>query len=160
NLHFTRLFPLADSLEMTPDTLRALSVRYQWSLERLVVLSDSLGVPVDSVGPVMLRERFNPLAGATGARVTDFIYNSTYSINQTNAGWNNSGDFSYRVGSVYLENHTSIQMDRFRATNGTSLQDTRASVTEVGWRFSPDFSLGGRADLNRYDSTTPGVGTS
>src|SRR5262245_58983460 len=61
-LQFPRLFELSDSLEMLPDTLRALSVRYQWSLERLLVLADSLGVPVDSVGPVLLRERFNPLA--------------------------------------------------------------------------------------------------
>jgi hypothetical protein len=162
SLHFTRLFPLADSLEMTPDTLRALSVRYQWSLERLLVLSDSLGVPVDSVGPVLMRERFNPLAGggAGAGRATDFVYNSSYSINQTNTGWRNSGDFSLRAGSIFLQNSTSIQMDRFRATNGTSLQDTRGSVTEVGWRFSPDFSLGGRADLQRYDSNTPGVGTS
>jgi hypothetical protein len=161
NLHFARLFPLADSLEMTPDTLRALSIRYQWSLERLVVMADSLGVPVDSVGPMMLRERFNPLAGGVStARVTDFVYNSSYSINQTNTGWRNSGDFSFHAGSAFVQNSTSIQMDRFRATNGTSLQDTRGSVTEVGWRFSPDFSLGGRADLQRYDSTTPGVGTS
>lgn len=162
NLHFTRLFPLADSLEMTPDTLRALSIRYQWSLERLVVMADSLGVPVDSVGPMMLRERFNPLAGTgvSGMRVTDFVYNSSYSINQTNTGWRNSGDFSFHAGSAFVQNSTSIQMDRFRATNGTSLQDTRGSVTEVGWRFSPDFSLGGRADLQRYDSNQPGVGTS
>src|SRR5262249_44610858 len=70
-----------------------------------------------------------------------------------------SGDFSYNAGATFVQNSTSIQLDRFRATNGTSLQDTRGSVTEVGWRFSPDFSLGGRADLQRYDSTTPGVGT-
>src|SRR5437867_396427 len=56
-LHFPRLFPLSDSLQVLPDTLRALSIRYLWSLERLVQLADSLGVPVDSVGPVMVRER-------------------------------------------------------------------------------------------------------
>ena len=151
DLHFTRLFPLADSLQMLPDTLRALSVRYQWSLERLVVLADSLGVPVDSVGPVMQRERFNPLA-ASGQRGTDFVYNSSYTIGQTNSTWSNSGDYGFHAGSVFIQNSTSIQMDRIRQGNGTSLRQTRASATEVGWRFSPDFSLGGRVNLERFDS--------
>ena len=50
DLRFDRLFPLADSLRILPDTLRALSVRYQLSLEHLVSLADSMRVPVDSVG--------------------------------------------------------------------------------------------------------------
>lgn len=151
NLHFTRLFPLADSLEVTPDTLRAISVRYRWSLERLVVLADSLGMPVDSVGPVMTRERFNPLA-ASGPSATQFTYNSSYSTGQTTSGWRNSGDFSYRNGGAFVQNSTSIQMDRYGASNGTSLHQNRDSATELGWRFSPDFSLGSRISLARYDS--------
>src|SRR5262245_43890615 len=61
-LHFDTLFPTADSLHLTPDTLRALSIRYRYSIARLVLMADSLGVPVDSVGPIMQRESFNPLA--------------------------------------------------------------------------------------------------
>jgi hypothetical protein len=154
NLTFPRLFPLADSLEMTPDTLRALSIRYVWSLERLVFLADSLGVPVDSVGPVIQRERFNPLA-ATGARRTDFSYNSSYSVGQTQSAWRNTADYGFRAGPVFVQNSTTVQMDRYRAGSGTSLRQTRASATELGWRFSPDFSLGGRVNLERYDTRDP-----
>ena len=32
-LSFEGLFPLADSLKISPDTLRALSIRYRYSLE-------------------------------------------------------------------------------------------------------------------------------
>lgn len=151
NLSFTRLFPLADSLQLPPDTLRALSVRYQWSLERLVLLADSLGVPVDSVGPILMRERFNPLTAAS-ARSTEFIYNSSYTVGQTNSAWRNTGDYTFRYGGMFLQNSTSIQMDEYRAGNATSLRQTRASATELGWRFSPDFSLGGRVNLERFDT--------
>ena len=65
-LHFDLLFPLADSLQVTPDTLRALSVRYRFSLYRIVQLADSMRVPVDSLGATLERERFNPLASAGG----------------------------------------------------------------------------------------------
>src|SRR5512143_4074255 len=52
---FERLFPLADSLRMDPADLRSLAVRYQLTLARLLKLSDSLGVIIDSVGPIMER---------------------------------------------------------------------------------------------------------
>src|SRR6476661_2287242 len=78
-LHFTRLFPLADSLGMLPDTLRALSIRYRFTLDRLVTVADSLAIPVDSVGAVLERERYNPLA-ASGNQVTDFNYTSSYNV--------------------------------------------------------------------------------
>src|SRR5512138_103791 len=61
-LHFDGIFPMADSLGLRPDTLRALMIRYRYPLLRLVHLADSLGVPVDSVGTMVDRERFNPLA--------------------------------------------------------------------------------------------------
>lgn len=154
DLRFPRLFPLADSLELPPDTLRALSIRYLWSLERLVHLADSLDVPVDSVGPVMARERFNPLA-AGGARAADFSYNSSYTIGQTQSAWRNTADYGFRAGPVFVQNSTSVQMDRYRAGSGTSLRQARSSSTELGWRFSPNFSLGGRVNLDRFDSRDP-----
>ena len=138
DLRFPRLFPLADSLEVPPDTLRALSVRYLWSLERLVQLADSLGVPVDSVGPILVRERFNPLGAGSGRR-TDFSYNSSYSIGQTQSAWRNTTDYGFHAGPVFLQNSTSVQMDRYRAGSGTSLRQTRSSATELGWKFSQDF---------------------
>jgi len=154
DLHFPRLFPLADSLEILPDTLRALSIRYLWSLERLVHLSDSLGVPVDSVGPVLARERFNPLAARSGPK-TDFTYNSSYNVGQTQSAWRNTADYGFRTGPLFVQNSTTVQMDRYRAGSGTSLRQTRSSATEVGWRFSRDFSVGGRLNLERFDSRDP-----
>jgi hypothetical protein len=154
DLSFPQLFPLADSLQVTPDSLRAFSVRYRLSLDRLVHLADSLGVPVDSVGPVLVRERFNPLAAGTGRRST-FAYNSSYSVGQTQSAWRNAADYSFGVGSAFVQNSTTVQMDRYRAGAGTRLQQTRSSATELGWRFSPDFSLGGRVNMEWYDSRDP-----
>jgi len=155
-LHFTGLFPLSDSLQVPPDTLRALSIRYLWSLQRLVHLADSLGVPVDSVGPVMDRERFNPLAAATGTH-NDFAYNSTYSIGQTQSAWRNATDYGFTAGSVFVRNSTTIELDRYHAGNGTSLRQTRSSATELGWRFGQQLSVGSRVNLERFDSRDPSV---
>ena len=47
-----------------------------------------------------------------------------------------------------MQNNTNIQMSRYDA--GTRLFQTRSSVTEAGWRFSPDLSVGGRAGLDRF----------
>ena len=155
NLHFDRLFPVADSLNLTPDTLRALSVRYRWSLDRLVWLADSLRMPVDSVGVYLARERFNPLAG-TGHRLTTFRYNSGYNVQQTSNSWSNTGDYNLIMGSLFLQNTTTIQLDRYKAGTQTSLRQSRSSGTEGGWKFSPDFSLGARANLDRFNSHDPG----
>ena len=159
-LHFDRLFPVADSLSLTPDTLRALSVRHRWSLERLVWLADSLRMPVDSVGVYLDRERFNPLS-STIRRLSTFRYNSGYTIQQTSTSWSNSGDYNLVLGSLFLQNTTTIQTDRQtdRSTAGTqtSLRQTRSSGTEGGWRLSPNLSLGGRANLDRYDSFSSGA---
>ena len=81
-LKFARLFPIADSLRILPDSLRALSVRYRFTLDHLVRLADSLGVPVDSVGPYLERERFNALSAA-GKNSSSFRYNSSYSVAQS-----------------------------------------------------------------------------
>ena len=155
NLRFDRLFPVADSLSLTPDTLRALSVRYRWSLERLVWLADSLHMPVDSVGVYLDRERFNPLA-STIHRLTTLRYNSGYTVQQTSSSWTNSGDYKLVMGSLFLQNTTNVQMDRYTAGTQTSLRQTRSSGTEGGWRFSPNFSLGARANLDRFNSSDPG----
>jgi hypothetical protein len=155
NLRFDRLFPVADSLSLTPDTLRALSVRYRWSLERLVWLADSLRMPVDSVGVYLERERHNPLA-STARRLTTFSYSSRYSVQKTSSTWSNTGDYRLVLGSLFLQNTTTIQMDRYIAGAQTSLRQTRSSATEGGWRFSPNFSLGARANLDRFNSRDPG----
>jgi hypothetical protein len=155
-LRFDRLFPLADSLQVTADTLRALAVRYHWSLERIVQLADSLGVPVDSVGPVLERERFNPLAQAGGESRRDFAYNTTYTVGQTQSAWHNGANYGFTAGPVFIRNNTTIQMDRYRAGGRTSLRQSRNSATELGWKFSPDLSLGGRAVVDRFDSRDPG----
>jgi hypothetical protein len=154
-LRFDRLFPVADSLSLTPDTLRALSVRYRWSLEHLVQLADSLRMPVDSVGVYLERERSNPLA-STGSRLTTFRYSSGYTVQQTSNTWSNTGDYKLVLGSLFLQNTTTIQIDRYTAGTQTSLRQSRSSGTEGGWRFSPDFSLGARANLDRFNSRDPG----
>jgi hypothetical protein len=154
-LSFDGLFPLADSLGTTPDTLRALSIRYRYPLPRLVSLADSLGVPVDSVGPILFRERFNPLAA--GARnQTDFAYNSTYSVNQANSSWFNAVDFNMVSGRFFVRNNTSVASERYRAGGQTSGRVGRNSVTELGWRSSPYLSFGGRANLDGFASGVRG----
>jgi hypothetical protein len=154
-LRFDRLFPVADSLGLTPDTLRALSVRYRWTLERLVWLSDSLRMPVDSVGVHLDRERSNPLA-STAPQLTTFRYNSGYNVQQTSNSWSNTGDYRLVRGSLFLQNTTTIQIDRYTAGTQTSLRQSSSSGTEGGWRFSPDFSLGARVNLDRFNSSDPG----
>jgi hypothetical protein len=153
-LRFARLFPLSDSLQVLPDTLRALSIRYLWSLERLVHLADSLGVAVDSVGPALERERFNPLASSAGTR-KDFTYNSGYSVGQTQSAWRNAVDYGLQTGPIFLRNSTTVEMARYRVGTRTSLRQARSSATELGWRFSSNLSLGGRVNLERLDTRDP-----
>ena len=155
-LSFEGLFPLADSLKISPDTLRALSIRYRYSLAQMVRLSDSLGVEVDSVGPVMRRERFNPLA-AGRRRTNTFTYTSGYTIDQNATTWNNNVDYNFVSGPLFLRNNTSVLTNRYKAGVYTRVQQTRSSSTEAGWTFSRDFSLGGRAILDGYDNRTPGA---
>jgi hypothetical protein len=156
-LRFDGLFPIADSLGLRPDSLRAQSIRYRYTLPRLLKLSDSLGVPVDSVGVVMRRERFNPLAATAQRHSNDFAYNSTYSIGQSTTLWTNSADYNLVQGSIFLGNNTVVTTDRYRAGGFTTEKLTRFSRTEAGWRFSPNFSMGGRVELNRYESRALGA---
>jgi len=151
---FQRLFPLSDSLGMVPDTLRALSIRYLYTPTRLVQLADSLHVPVDSVGVVLERERFNPLS-RTGERVSKFNYNTTYDVQRTSNSWRNASDFSFGQGPVFIHNIATIQLDRYNSAGLLSRRQQRDSSTEGGWKLSRDFSIGGRADLSRFDSSDP-----
>ncbi|HEY2953815.1 MAG TPA: hypothetical protein VGK89_01055 [Candidatus Eisenbacteria bacterium] len=156
-LSFEGLFPLADSLGMTPDSLRALSIRYRYALGRLLTLADSLGVVVDSVGPVLRRERFNPLAAAGARNSRSFAYNSTYDIGRNSSTWVNGSDYSLVAGSIIVNSNTSIQIDRRRAGGITNLDQTQALATRADWKFSNNFSLGGSANLDRTDNRTRGA---
>ncbi len=154
NLHFDRLFPLADSLGLTPDTLRALSVRYRHTLDRMVWLADSLKMPVDSVGVYLDRERYNPLA-ATTRRETDFKYGSTYQVQQASQTWTNNTDFNAVRGPLFLRNATNVELGRFNAGSRTTQRQNRVSNTELGWRLSQGLSVGARANLNRFNTIDP-----
>lgn len=154
DLHFDGLFELADSLEMLPDTLRALSIRYEFPLARLVFLADSMRVPVDSVGPVLERERFNPLS-AVAERTTSLRYGSRYDIGRQNRSWTNTSDYNLVRGGFFTRNVTSVSQTRTRQVGGTAEYVARTSNTEVGWRLSPNLSVGGRVNLRRTDNVNP-----
>lgn len=152
DLKFDGLFALADSLGMLPDTLRALSIRYDLAIGRLVFMADSLRVPVDSVGTVIDRERFNPLA-APLVQSNDFTYGSVYSIGRQNTSWTNSSDYNLVRGSIFVRNGTRVTITQTRQVGGTAEYRARTSNTEAGWRFSENFSVGGRVNLQRTDNS-------
>lgn len=155
NLTFERLFPLADSLQVPADSLRAWSIRYRYPLERLLALADSLAMPVDSVGPVLLRESFNPLA--SGERVVNnFTYNSTYSVAQSSNSWINGADVNIVRGPLFFRNNTNITLNNYGSGTRRSFQENRSSQNEAGWKFSPNLSVGGRANLDRFNNTSQG----
>ena len=151
-LSFPRLFTLADSLGVRPDSLRALSVRYRWTLERLVRLADSLEVPMPGLAAA-IRSQHLDQPGGRQRDLTRLNYTTTYNIQQTSTSWLNAADFSLVRGPWSLDNTTNIQQDR---TSADSRRETRSALTEAGWRLSPGFSFGGRANLERFDSYDPG----
>jgi hypothetical protein len=151
-LRFPRLFTLADSLGVLPDSLRALSVRYRWPLQRLVWLADSLEVPMASLGAAIRSQHLDQPLGRD-RRETTLRYNTTYNIQQTSTSWSNSAELSAVRGLWTLDNRTNVQQDRY---SSSSRRETRSAVTEAGWRFSPELSVGGRANLDRFDSYDPG----
>jgi len=163
-LHFDRLFETADSLgalygrPVLPDSLRAHVIRYRLPIPRLLTMSDSMHVDVDSVGIYIDRERFNPLAAAyaTGVGQTSFKYRSGYSIARTTTSWLNGADFLLQRGPMLIRNNTDISIDRTNATNGLSLRQTRTSASEATWRVSKNVSMGGVATLSGYDASDPG----
>jgi len=151
DLHFDGLFELADSLRITPDSLRAYAIRYDMPLSRLVFLADSLGTRVDSVGTVFTREQFNPLARRTD-RLTSFRYESTYTPARQSAAWGNSVTADLVRGPATLHNATVVRVDRI--IGGSTIGFTRSnnSSTEAGWRFSPNLAAGGRVNYTRTEN--------
>ncbi len=153
-LRFGGLFPLADSLRMDPASLRALSITYRWTLQRLVKMSDSLGIPIDSVGPYIERERFNPLANVT--RANSFTYTSTYSISQTTNTWGNVGDYSLTRGLFLIHNSTDVEMTTNTAGSVKSIQQNRTANTELNWKYSKNLSFGTTLGMNGSDNFSEG----
>ena len=164
-LHFDGLFPAADSLQMPPDTLRALLIRYRLvvpriSIVRMIQLADSLGQPVDSVGPVFTRERYNPLA-TRGAHqgVTEFQYTSGYDIQRTTTTWTNGSQYRLARGPTYLNNVTNIELQRFNSGGLITQRQNREATTEAGMTVNKSVSLGGRSYQLRFFSIDPGSPT-
>jgi hypothetical protein len=156
DLSFVGLFELADSLRVVPDTLRALSIRYRLPIDYLAYLAtDSLRVPVDSVGPILERERFNPLS-IRAERVTSFRYSTVYTINRQSTSWSNSSDYQLVRGPIVLRNVTTVRIDRIREGGQLSFHRAKSAGTEAGWKFSPDLSVGTRVNLTRNENFRPG----
>ncbi|HXS82537.1 MAG TPA: hypothetical protein VN896_07415, partial [Methylomirabilota bacterium] len=163
-LHFDHLFETADSLssayrrDLTPDSLRAHVIRYRLPIPRLLVMSDSMHVDVDSVGYYIDRERFNPLAATYVSQgQASFKYRSGYNIGRSTTSWLNGADFLLQRGPMLLRNGTEITIDRTNASNGLSLRQNRSSRSEATWRVSKNVSMGGVATLSGYDATDPGA---
>src|SRR5580765_8273746 len=155
-LTFENLFPLADSLGMAPQDLRALSVSYRLTLDRLLKLSDSLHVVVDSVGPVMLRERYNPLATTARRRGNSFTYRSTYDITRTDSRWDNTTDFFVPFGKVLISGNSGSLFHRAQAGGRTNLDQSRTLSTRAGWTFSKNLSATASMDLSSLNNGTRG----
>ncbi|MCC6349926.1 MAG: hypothetical protein IT347_10110 [Candidatus Eisenbacteria bacterium] len=156
-LVFAGIFPAADSLGLAPDTLRALMIRYRFPLARLLVLSDSLGVPVDSVGVVVDRERFNPLAGGRN-RLRDenvFRFTSGWTSTRTTSAWSNNSEYRVRRGPWYANNRTDVNLERYKSVAATTLRQTRDMTSEAGTRLSEQQSFGLWAHTMLYDSYDP-----
>jgi hypothetical protein len=151
DISFERLFPLADSLRVTPDSLRAFAIRYQMPLERLVFLADSLGMPVDSVGPVLAREQFNPLARRAEHQTT-FGYTTTYGVTRQSTSWGNNVSYDLVRGPVLLRNVTTVRIDRIPEGTRINFYRTKTANTEGGWKLGPDVALGTRINLQRTET--------
>lgn len=152
DLSFAQLFPLADSLRVRPDSLRSFSIRTRLPLPRLVAVADSLGMPVDSVGPVLEREQFNPLARQL-ERSTAFNYSSTYTVSRQSTSWGNSTTYDLVRGPLVFRNVTTVQIDRIDQAQQLSFHRTKTANTETGWKLSPDVAVGARVNLQRTENT-------
>ncbi|MEQ1834380.1 MAG: hypothetical protein ABL977_15130 [Candidatus Eisenbacteria bacterium] len=158
DLKFDRLFETADSLRVLPDSLRAQMIRFRLPMYRLVAMADSMGVPVDSVGAIILRESFNPLSMVVGAASrTTFKYTSGYQVGRTSSVWSNGADYTLVRGALFLRNGTNISMDRSTAGNRLSLRQERTSTSEANWRLNPGWSVGGRLAMSGFDNRSPGA---
>jgi len=152
-LTFERLFPLADSLRRAPEDLKLMSATWRWSLARLVKMADSLDVPIDSVGPRIDRERFNPLANV--ALQNSMTYTSIYAPSASGNSWGNTLDHNFRRGPITSTNNISVtqQQNGQGGRNGTNEQ--RSAHSNLSWRFSNQLSAGADALLGRIDDVTP-----
>lgn len=128
-------------------------------IPRFVYLADSLGMPVDSVGPVLWRERFNPLlAGSHRATRNDFRYLRQLRRVAHHHTWTNLSTYNALRGPY---SSTRPRTSSCSASSAGSIipHQTRTSTTELGSRFSKDVSLGGKATLYRFNSRDPGSPT-
>jgi len=147
DISFDRIFVLADSLRCTPDTLRALAIRYAFNLERLVFLADSMHVhDMDQLG-ARIEETRGLILATAGQQGVTFVYGSGYNTSQTQTNWSNTLDYTWVQGARVLRNRTNVSLTRQTGgANQTKLQ-TRRSETSVGWLLSPRVSVGGRVNL-------------
>lgn len=157
DLKFDGIFPAADSLGLLPDTLRALMIRYRFPLPRLLHLSDSLGVPVDSVGIVVDRERFNPLAGGRSTRRDEnaFRFTSGWTSTRTTSAWSNNSEYRVRRGPWYANNRTDVNLERYKSVAATTLRQTRDMTSEAGTRLTESQSFGLWGHTMLFDSYDP-----
>lgn len=153
-LRFDGLFELADSLRMTPDTLRAISIRWLLPIERILWMADSMRVPVDSVGAMIDRERFNVLA-IRDERVTDFLYTSGYNLVRTRSAWTNALDIRLVRNALFFSQGTTILLETTESARATTQRQTRRAANELGYRIGQNTSIGVRAVLDRFDSDDP-----
>jgi hypothetical protein len=153
-LHFDRLFPLADSLRTTPDTLRALAIRYLVPIERIAMMADSMHAPVDSVSARIERERYSPFA-ANIQSITEFNYGTSYAVLQNQNTWTNNLNTRVVRGTAYFSNVTTLSMTQVMTARSTSQKQNRNSDNELGWRVTPNGSIGVRALFIRFTSNDP-----
>jgi len=153
-LSFPRLFRLADSLHEAPDTLRALSIRYRWTLGHLVELADSLGTVVDSVGPILTRERFNPLLNQ--ASTNQLNYQSLFAVDQQSNQWTNSLNYNFSRGGFIATSLTTVYNSNTKTAGSINRYSTTSSATTLSWRVRRDLSAGVSANLNGVANNTPG----
>src|SRR5439155_5288320 len=64
--------------------------------------------------------------------------------------WTNASDYSLARGPLFMHSVINIALGNYNAGAITSKRQTRQLSTEVGWKLSPDFSVGGRANLQRF----------
>ena len=149
-LTFERLFPLADSLNRKPEDLKLMSVTYRWTLGRLVKMADSLDQPIDSVGPIMDRERFNPLANV--AAINSMQYVSTFAPAASGNSWTNDVNYNITRGKLSSQNHMTVQQQQNGQGGRNGSDETRTAQTALNWRFSPRMSAGGSALATLVDN--------
>ncbi len=129
----------ADVTHFFPDSLWANTV----AVDSARVYRDSLAQEVGAAEALAT----DPLAA--GRSGTSFAYNTSYGVAQSSTSWGNSSTFSMQRDRLVVTNKTNITLDRYLAAGNVSPRQQRNSETEFSYRFSPQFSLGSRAKLDR-----------